>query len=317
VPNIRVLPDGIQLWAEPGENLLDAVLRAGIAQAHACGGHARCSTCRVEVQQGVEHCTPRSPAEQLLADRLGFHSELRLACQTVPSEDLIVRRLVLDEDDIELVDQRRRSAAGIAIGQERELAILFADIRGFTAFSERLPPHDVVHVLNRFFHAMGRAIAAVGGRINNYMGDGMMALFGMDEGEQDHASRAVRAGIAMLEAMDALKPYLQMAYGRDFDIGVGVHFGEVVVGTIGAVDSERETAIGDAVNFASRIEAANKVTRTRLLVSDAVVAQVGTRLRVAQSVTLSIPGKNGDFQLHEIQATNSVADMLIASSLTS
>src|SRR5205085_1366203 len=140
-----------------------------------------------------------------------------------------------------VVEERRRSAAGIAVGQELELAILFADIRGFTSFSDSLPPHDVVHVLIRFFHAMGGAIAAVGGRINNYMGDGLMALFGMDEGDQDLALRAVRAGIAMLEAMDALKPYLQMAYGRDFDIGVGVHFGEVVVGTIGAVDLERET----------------------------------------------------------------------------
>jgi adenylate cyclase len=300
MPTLHILPDDVRVETRAGETLLEATLRAGIPHAHACGGHARCSTCRVEVREGVDDCAPRTDAEQVLADRLGFDSSLRLACQTVPQADLTIRRLVLDDNDMELVDQRRKSGAGTAVGEERELAILFADIRGFTSFSEVLPPHDVVHVLNRYFHAMGEPIAAFGGSIDNYMGDGLMALFGLRDDEQDVALRAVQAGLAMIDAMEGLKPYLETAYGRSFDIGVGIHFGEVVVGSIGAVGRERMTAIGDAVNFASRIESANKVARTRLLVSEAVVAQAGASLAIASSHSLPIPGKSGDFRLSEV-----------------
>ncbi|HTD28404.1 MAG TPA: adenylate/guanylate cyclase domain-containing protein, partial [Xanthomonadaceae bacterium] len=245
MPTLRILPDDVRIEANVGETLLEAALRAGIAHAHACGGHARCSTCRVEVKEGIDDCAPRTVAEQTLADRLGFDRTLRLACQTVPHADLTIRRLVLDDDDVELVDQRRKSGAGTAVGEERELAILFSDIRGFTSFSEALPPHDVVHVLNRYFHVMVPPIARFGGQIDNYMGDGLMALFGLQDGEENVALRAVQAGLAMLDALDALKPYLVTAYGRSFEMGVGIHYGEVVVGSVGAIGRERVTAIGD------------------------------------------------------------------------
>jgi adenylate cyclase len=300
MPTIRILPDDILVEAEAGETLLEAALRAGIVHAYACGGHARCSTCRVEVSDGVDDCAPRTDAEQILADRLGFDRSLRLACQTVPQADLTIRRLVLDDDDIELVDQRRRGEAGAAVGEERELAILFSDIRGFTAFSEPLPPHDVVHVLNRYFHAMGAPVTQSGGTIDNYMGDGLMALFGMDDSDGHPALCAVRAGLAMLDAMDALKPYLETAYGRSFDMGVGIHYGEVVVGSVGAIGRERVTAIGDAVNLASRIESANKIAKTRLLVSEAVHEQIGPCLRVGRSLSVPIAGKSGEYTLYEV-----------------
>jgi adenylate cyclase len=240
------------------------------------------------VTDGIDDCAPRTAAEQLLADRLGFDRSLRLACQTVPQADLTVRRLVLDDDDIELVDQRRRGAAGSAVGEERELAILFSDIRGFTSFSEPLPPHDVVHVLNRYFHAMGPPVTQSGGTIDNYMGDGLMALFGMDDSDDNPALCAVRAGLAMLDALDALKPYLETAYGRSFDMGVGI------------IGRERVTAIGDAVNLASRIESANKIAKTRLLVSEAVHDQIGSLLRIGRSLSVPIAGKRGEYTLYEV-----------------
>src|SRR6266436_9991839 len=133
---IRILPDDRLVETQPGETLLDASLRAGIAHAHACGGHARCSTCRVEVSDGAENCAPRTVAEQALAERLGFAPHLRLACQTVAHADLTMRRLILDDEDVALVDLRARNAAPVTVGEERTLAILFADIREFTAFSE-------------------------------------------------------------------------------------------------------------------------------------------------------------------------------------
>jgi len=297
---IRILPDNVLVEAAAGETLLAASLRAGVAHAHACGGHARCSTCRVEVQEGIDACAPRTAEEQVLADRLGFDHVLRLACQTVPTSDVTIRRLVLDDEDIELVDQRRRGAADSAVGEERVLAVLFTDIRGFTAYSELLPPHDVVHVLNRYFHVMGPPVTRFGGSIDNYMGDGLMALFGLGDNEQDVALRAVQAGLAMLEAMDALKPYLETAYGRSFDMGIGIHYGCAVVGSVGAVGHERITAIGDAVNLASRIESANKRTGTRMLVSQEVYDEIGPRLQIGRSPSVEIAGKTGDYQLHEV-----------------
>jgi adenylate cyclase len=303
---LRILPDDVLIETAPGETLLDTSLRAGVAHAHACAGHARCSTCRIEVTEGIENCAPRTVAEQVLADRLGFEPRLRLACQTQVHANTTIRRLILDDDDVALVDQRERGAAPVSAGEERALAILFADISGFTAFSEVLPPHDVVHVLNRYFHAMGRAIAQFGGCIDNYMGDGLMALFGLtaSESEDSAANRAVQAGLAMLAAMDALKPYLETAYGRAFDMRIGIHYGEAVVGSVGAAGRERVTAIGDAVNFASRIESANKRTGTRLLVSEAVLAEV-PQLRVGRSFRLPVQGKSGDYEFHEVAESSS------------
>ncbi len=302
--SIRILPDDVLVESAPGETLLDASLRSGVAHAHACGGHARCSTCRVEVAAGIEACAPRTAAEQALADRLGFAPQLRLACQTTANNSVTMRRLVLDDDDVALIDLRGRDTAPVAAGEERRLAILFADIREFTAFSERLPPHDVVHVLNRYFHAMGRDVSRFGGCIDNYMGDGFMALFGLSESEQETednaALHAVQAGLAMLETMDALKPYLETAYGRSFDMRIGIHFGEAVVGSVGARGRERVTAIGDAVNFASRIESANKVAGTRLLISETLRARVGPQFRSGRSIHIPIHGKSGEYELYEV-----------------
>ena len=301
---IRILPDDVLIESAPDESLLDASLRAGVAHAHACGGHAHCSTCRVEVMDGIEDCAPRTAAEQALADRLGFAPQLRLACQTIANNSVTMRRLILDDDDVALVDLRGRDAAPVAVGEERTLAILFADIREFTAFSEVLPPHDVVHVLNRYFHAMGRAVAQFGGYIDNYMGDGLMALFGLSESEQETegtaALRAVQAGLAMLETMDAFKPYLETAYGRSFDMRVGIHYGDAVVGGVGATGRERVTAIGDAVNFASRIESANKVAGTRLLISEVLYARVGLQFQIGRSMRIPIHGKSGEHTLYEV-----------------
>lgn len=300
MPTLRILPDDIVVDSNPGESVLEASLRAGIAHAHACGGHAHCSTCRVEVKDGIDDCAPRTIAGQIMADKLGFGRTLRLACQVIPQANLTVRRLVLDEDDVALADQRERSAAGTSVGEERKLAILFADIRGFTAYSEPLPPYDVVHVLNRFFNTMGQPINQFGGFIDNYMGDGLMALFGLRDEDEDSALRSVRAGLAMLVALDALKPYMETAFGHSFDIGIGIHYGEAVVGSVGAIGQERVTAIGDAVNFASRIESVNKIAGTRLLVSEAVHAEIGPRLQTARSLITLIPGKSGEYKLYEV-----------------
>lgn len=284
---------------DPAETILQVSLRSGIPHAHACGGNARCSTCRVLILEGLDHCAPRNDREQLLADRLHFTSEIRLACQTTISKEVTIRRLVLDDEDLQLTDQRSAGPSPTSCGEEKKLAVLFADIRGFTPFAEALPPYDVVHVLNRYFHEMGQVINRNGGHIDNYMGDGLMALFGMED-STGAALQAVKAGLEMHAAMDLLKPYLQTIYEKSFQIGVGIHYGDVVVGAIGAQSLKRVTAIGDAVNLASRIEAANKQAGTGLLISDETYREVNERVQVGKTVRVTIPGKTGQYVLYEV-----------------
>ena len=300
MPSIFYLPEEREVEAEPDETILTASLRAGVQHAHACGGNARCSTCRVLILDDPDNCAPRNELEQALSERLHFTPDLRLACQTRLTGDVRLRRLALDAADVELIDRMSGGVAPAPVGEEKEIAILFADIRNFTAISEQLPPYDVIYLLNRYFSQMDQAITNWGGYIDNYIGDGIMALFGVDDAA-DAAWRAVAAGLEMLATVERLKPYLKSAYGRAFNIGVGVHFGEAVVGGIGVGATRRVTAIGDAVNFASRIEAANKTLGTRLLISAEAYGAVAGRVRLGRACEdVVIPGKRGAHTLYEI-----------------
>lgn len=300
MPTIHFEPDGKQIEARGSETILAASLRAGIPHAHACGGKARCSTCRISVEEGLDFCGPRAKSERELAKRLRFSPQVRLGCQTKISGDIKVRRLVIDDDDIEFTRRIAEGKKPASIGEEKEVAILFADIRGFTSISETLPPYDVVYMLNRYFQIVGQVISRHGGRINNYMGDGLMALFGHDD-EPDAAFRAISAGLAMIDEVWRGSRHFEALYGLSFRIGVGVHYGEVVIGTIGAIGGQHLTAIGDAVNFASRIESANKNYGTEMLISENVHAQVVHRITVGKRIDdVVVKGKSRQHVLYEV-----------------
>ena len=171
MPSVYILPDQRLVECGTAEAILRAALRDGVPFAHACGGHASCSTCRVVVMEGWAACSERTAKERAIAERLGFGPEFRLACQMRVSAPVTMRRLVLDESDVELADIRPRSGRRAArgpgrwifgglgarrtrprpIGNEVRAAVLFADIRGFTRLSERRLPYDVVFFLNRYF----------------------------------------------------------------------------------------------------------------------------------------------------------------------
>ena len=236
--------------------------------------------------------------ERVLSEQLGFSPEVRLACQTTAAGDINVRRLVVDDVDLELTQRLDQSSGPFSIGEEKELAILFADIRGFTEFSEKLPPYDVIYILNRYFYHMGKIIAAHRGSIENYIGDGLMALFGLDD-SPDASFRAVSAGLQMIEDIARNRHHFEDIYGMSFRIGVGIHYGKVVVGTVG----QRMTAIGDAVNFASRIESANKEYGTDLLISEDVHHQVAQKYAITRTIENAIiKGKSGTHVLYSVQA---------------
>lgn len=303
MPHIHYLPDNQSVVADDAETILETSLVAGIPHTHVCGGSARCSTCRVWVLEGLEYCAPRNDAEQRLAHRLLFEPRIRLACQTQVYGDgkITLRRLALDTDDTDLIDRQIKGKMGTgAIGEEKQIAILFADLRGFTSFSELLPPYDVIYVLNRYYSRMGRIIRAKGGIINNYMGDGLIAFFGAENPERS-SEMAVRAALDMAKAMKPLNTYLESLYRRRLQIGIGVHFGQVVLGAVGASEEDmRITAIGDAVNYASRVEAATKRVGAEVLISEETYLQVQPKVTINRQCKLDIPGKSGEYLLYEV-----------------
>ena len=297
---IYFLPDEKEIEAIEGETILLAALRAGITHAHLCGGSARCSTCRVIIVEGLEHCAPRNAEEQSIAETLRLEPKVRLACQTVVTGKVKVRRLVTDIlEDVDLTSLYVKGVEPCSIGVEKYILILFSDIRGFTPFAESLLSYDVIHVLNLYFQKVGEVIGRHGGIINNYMGDGFMALFEADD-PAEGALRAVRAGLDLLDAVQKLEPYLEELYQKSFQIRIGLHFGQVVAGKLGSPGNKKMTVIGDTVNFASRIEAANKQAGTQFLISEDTYGLVKTQVRVGRCVRLALPGKSGKYNLYEV-----------------
>jgi adenylate cyclase len=307
MPKVFCLPDKKEIEMAAGESLLQAAVRAGIPLAHICGGHGRCSTCRVIILEGLEHCLPCTEEEEAIARQLQFDPALRLACQTRVTGNVTLRRLVLDDEDLELSSLFIRGVEPGSVGVEKQVFILFADIIGFTPFAEALLPYDVIHVLSRYFHLVGKVIARHGGRIDNYMGDGFMALF-ESEDPFEGSLRAVRAGLEMLAAVDNFGPYLQELYQQKFHIRLGLHFGQVVAGDLGMPGNKKMTVIGDAVNFASRIETANKQAGTQFLISEDAYALVQARVRVGRSIRVTLPGKSGEYSLYEVTGLLDSAD---------
>lgn len=301
MPVIHCLPDEAFLACEPGARILHALQDGGVPIASACGGGARCSTCRVQVLEGLEACEPRNSAEQRMASMLSFPDDIRLACQTEIRGPVTVRRLVLDEQDLVLTSRIHGLPGNGQVGRELFIAVLFADIRDFTPLAEGLPAYDIVHLLNRYYAAAGRVIAMHRGRIVNYMGDGFMALFGAgQDDDRDAPVLATRAALALQDAARETAGYVRDVYGRAFAVRVGVHAGMAVVGDVGALGQRRETAIGDTVNLASRIEAANKHAGTTILVSDQVRSHIPGGIRFGRSFELPMKGKTGIFAVHEV-----------------
>lgn len=295
---VTALPDGVEFDVNADETLLEAGLRSGVAFAHACGGRAKCSTCRISVVDGLAACSQRTAAETALADRLGLSDDVRLACQLRPHGAVSVRRLVLDETDLMMCSQLDRAVA-TRTGEAKKVTIFFSDIVNFTSIAERLSPYDVMYLLNRYFVQVGDIIERNGGFIDKFVGDGLMAIFGVDD-QPNAPLRAVGTSLQILAAVDRMKPFFASMYEADIDIRIGLHYGEAVIGSLGSIGHERLTAIGDVVNVASRIEAANKEAGTRLLVSEALHEQIEESVQVRDFVRMRLKGTSERMTLYEI-----------------
>jgi len=155
-------------------------------------------------------------------------------------------------------------------GTEQEISVMFVDIRSFTARAANLKPDEAVNLLNQFLHAMVEVVEGEhGGMINKFLGDGFMALFGVDNDEDNHADKALAAGCDLERRLKRLNLDLATRGEEPIRIGIGINTGRALVGSIGSSERMEFTVIGNTVNVASRIEALNKTVNTTLLISKA------------------------------------------------
>ena len=300
MPKVYFLPERVEVEVKEGETLLKAADAAGIPHVKVCGGIGRCSTCRVIVMEGLENCSPPTKDEHDIAMMLNLPPNVRMACQTTVTGPVKVRRLVEELEDVDFFSIFIEGVEVLtALGEEKDIFILFADIQGFTNFSEDLLPYDVLYSLNLYLSQMGQIVKRHQGRIDNYMGDGFMALFEAEVAGAG-ARRAVQAGLEMLVEVKRLAPYLRELYGRSFDIRIGLHFGRVVAGKLGHPGNKRGTVIGTAVNLASRIENANKEAGTRFLISQEIYELIKDEIQVGKEFETAIQGKSGTCRLYEV-----------------
>jgi adenylate cyclase len=286
--SIRVnYPGGRFVDVLRGTSVLEASRLARIPHASICGGRGRCSTCRVRVRAAHPGLNPPDENERRVLNRIGATANIRLACQLRPAVDVQVTPLLPPSAHAD--DGGKR--VDFAQGSEREIAIMFADIRGFTALAEGRLPYDVVFILNRYFAAMGGAVEAAGGRVDKFVGDGVMALFGVDSDSEAACREALAAARAMSLRLVELNQSLSDELAEPLRIGIGIHVGPAIVGEMGYGSATTITAIGDAVNTASRIEGLTKDYRAELVVSEEVLTRAGLTLPHLHREEIEIRGR--------------------------
>lgn len=271
-----------------GVSVLDASRQLGLPHAAVCGGRGRCSTCRVRIGAGLEDVPPPEEGELKVLARVGAPPNVRLACQLRPTHALEVTRLLPPQS---AGPNDAASKPGYLQGEEKEIAVLFADLRGFTKMSEHRLPYDVVFILNRYFSEMGQAVESSGGRLDKFIGDGVMALFGVERGAEAGAEMALKAAKAMSENLQTLNESLKGDLKEPLRIGIGIHIGPAIVGEMGYGRATGLTAVGDTVNTASRLETTTKEFGVQLVVSEAVGKSAGVDLSDYPAEEMPIRGR--------------------------
>lgn len=191
--------------------------------------------------------------------------------------------------------------AALTLGGEKQIVtVLFSDIRNFTTLSEQLKPEEVVELLNEYFQAMTDVIFAHDGTVDKFIGDAIMAVFGAPVAHPDDPIRAVRTGLEMLQALEALNAKWAARGKRTFAIGVGINTGEAIVGNMGSTQAMGYTVIGDTVNVASRLESLNKQLGTSLLISESTYHYVKDRVEVTAHTGIKVKGKAEEMTVYTV-----------------
>lgn len=213
-------------------------------------------------------------------------------CRFVPPE--IIDSLIAGDNSL-----------GATIGEKRKVAIMIADIRNFTGISEINKPEDVVAFLNQYFTIMVNIIKKCGGSIDKFMGDAILALFGATKSYEDNGNRAAVAAVEMIRALDTIDTgRIVLPSGFHFMIGIGIHYGDVIVGSIGCVDKTDYTVIGDNVNLASRVEGLTKLYGTPVIITGAVKDDLREKFQTRHLDNVRVKGKSVPVSIYELRTAS-------------
>jgi adenylate cyclase len=297
------LPFGRTVPILPGATVLEALQGNGIPHASVCGGRARCTTCRIRVNRGLERLAPPQKLEAEALGRIRATDDTRLACQVRPTADISVTPLL--PADASAADG---TIHGGLEGTERAITIVFVDLRRSTTLAEAKLPYDMLFILNRFFNDMSQALNVTGGECAHFTGDGLMALYGVHA--TDPASGSVQAlcgAREMLARVDRLNRDLRMELPDPLRIGIGIHFGEAIVGLMGPARRRTIGAVGDAVNTGARLERLTKEHDCPIVISLQAAKAAGLNLQELQLHETLVDGRTQTVQFY---ALNQVPDLI-------
>ncbi|TAJ29732.1 adenylate/guanylate cyclase domain-containing protein [Bosea sp. (in: a-proteobacteria)] len=273
----------------PGPTVLEMFRRFGIPHAALCGGRARCATCRVLVIDGADSLPRPSMNEARLLRRISAPDRVRLACQIRPRDDLQVQILLASR----LNAAPGRTLEPDAMMGKRGLTVLVADLRAFSALSERQLPQELIGLLNRFFDEMGQAITAHDGRIDAFYGDGFMAVFGLEGTPARAAQSAIAAAADIVRAVEALNREFGAALPLPLRIGIGIHSGDTITG---AVENDnlgrRDITVGETVMIAAQLESATRRVLADVVVSEDTIRLSGRSYAGTSALKVSIKGRD-------------------------
>ncbi len=280
-----------------GLTVLEASRILRVPHAAICGGRGRCSTCRVRVFGEPGRLPAPLLAERAVLDRVGAGPQVRLACQLRPEADIRVAPLI---PPAAAFAEARRQAQGS--GEERVVVAFFVDMRGSTRLAEERLPFDTVFLINRFLEAVARAVDREGGQPNQFLGDGMMALFGLATPPEAAARAALAAVAAVGREIAALNEMLRHDMPEPIRFGIGVAAGTAVLGEIGghATGHRVYTAIGDPVNVAARLQGLTKRNGVEALVAASVYATASVAPPNA-ATAVALDGRDAPIEAHAIR----------------
>jgi adenylate cyclase len=301
-------PDGRVLSVARGFSVLEASRSAGIPHLSVCGGRGRCSTCRVRVMDGLEGLPPPSEGERQTLIRIRAGENVRLGCQLRPNHDVSIAP-VLGADNVGI---RPQIGEDVAAGRERRIAVLFCDLRDFTLLTQQQLPFDTVFLLNRYFEAIGEAVEGSGGIIDKFIGDGVLAIFGLTGSIEEACANALEATVRIARSMEALNRNFTSELDKPLRIAMGMHAGPAIIGQIGYGRASSLTAVGDTINAASRLEGFAKEYDAQLAVSADVVRYAGLTLEDRASHDIAIRGRKGTLETLIVENAQEIGERLAA-----
>jgi len=224
--------------------------------------------------------------ERLLDDTHGRLERLQLHFARFAPEDVV---------------ERLTEPSGDLIASRRMVTVLFADLKGFTAMCDRLDPELVLQILNGYFREMSQAVTAHHGRVTEFIGDGLLALFGALEPNPWQAQDAVLGALTMREALARYNVTLRERSLPELEVGIGIHRGELLAGVMGNEELSKFGVVGDTINVASRVERLTRELAADLLITEEVRSQLDSRFRLREMPAVVVKGKPEPLKTYQVE----------------